>query len=145
MPAIPTAELRRRVTDRVKTIDGFTPTPTLFDPTRAPATIAHRGFSVAIELTANTGHYRDQAGEVARAASTVVVRFGWRLDPKDQLSSEDEACDAEGKILALLMAQDSTWPVDFAVRWDGARRTVLPGGEWTLHEITFIVDHDLAL
>ncbi len=110
-----------------------------------PASIAHKAFAVGVPETSDTHNYRSIPTEGARAKSTVVIRFSYRVPPKDQVTGYGDCLDAEATVLNQMMAMDSSWPSDIKVSWERTSRRAVPSGEWLIVEMTFSILHLLAL
>lgn len=126
--------IRAAVAARVDAISGewkesrFLPDRLGYDP----SSVAHLAFSVDLPNGRAAGNRQKPT---IYQQETVVVRFTFRVHPKDQLISYDAANDAENALITQLLA--TGWASTFQLVYVGSARSTLETGEWRRHEITF--------
>lgn len=152
MASLTTAQLRRRLRDRIAELVGWTPAEVPYEvfTTSAsrrgvPSTGAHQMFAVGtVELSADAD--RQKVGEGTLVGQDVRVGFLFRLSPEDQVQSQDSADDAAHAVVRQLMAFEATWPGDsFQLRFRAITSSLLPTGEWYLYDLRFQAWHRYAL
>lgn len=109
--------------------------------------IAHQGFAVGLGATDDRREagYRGRPAEGLLTNTEIIVRFGYRLQPKAQTVSRDAAETAGQSLVNRLMAYDATWPLDLKVQLVQVSADVSPSGEWFLGTQTYNVVHTLPL
>ena len=96
-----------------------------------PSSTAHLAFSVDLPNGRAVGE-RQKA--LTYQQETVVVRFTYRVHPKDQLVSCDAASDAENTVLTHLLS--GSWATTFRLVYVSSSRATLETGEWRRVEIS---------
>jgi hypothetical protein len=101
-----------------------------------------RGVHVDLPTTANTDLYRDRDEE--RVEDTVVVYLWWRLNPKAQKSTRNDAIEAADRIVGMLTSRG------FHPEWHITHRTTERGIAPESTEVyrivsTFTLTRDAAL
>ena len=111
---------------------------------RDPASVLHKRFAVGCPRT-TTVQSRQKPAEGALVRTDVLVSFAHRIKPKDQVTSYDDALDAEAEIVQAVMADSGTL-TELQLTYTGTTsRQVDPAGEWFLGEVAFTSLHLLAL
>ena len=128
------AAIRQAIVARIATLGGDWK-ESKFAPDvlgRDAASVAHQVYSVDLASGRTTG---GRQRRTMLQTETVVVRFMWRIAPKDQLVSYDAALDAELVIIRHLSA--AGWTSTFQLAYVSTSRSTTETGEWRRHEITF--------
>lgn len=105
--------------------------------------LAHRGIAVLPTSSRNTGEYRDVA--LARVEDQFSVALLYRIRPKDQRASRDEALTLEEQIRMRLT--DSIWMRGARIVYLGTptRGPHPKSAEWYLIAQTFTAQRDALL
>jgi hypothetical protein len=116
-------------------------------PDAIPSSKAHLSFSVGCpETTIVAGRADRQRPSLGTwVATRAILRFLARITPKTGLASEAAGQAAELAVIQALLAQGASYPGDMEVVFQGATRSIVPTGEWAIHEVAFVVYHRLAL
>lgn len=145
------AQVRADIAARVGLLAGWTLASVPYDrfapslvPDPIPATVAHRSYAVGVVESAALRD-RQRPSEGVETLTRAAVRFLARLQPRDQIASEDAAHGLELALLQQLLASTATWPATFQLAWVGSTRTVTPSGEWFLHDVRIDVTHRIPL
>ena len=107
-------------------------------------------FAVGLGDTNNrmggTGNgYRGRPGQGLLVETTVIVRWAYRLRPKDQTTSSDEAEAAGQELSNACEAYKASWPGEVKVQLQTVSAEVVDSGEWFLGTATFVVLHALPI
>jgi hypothetical protein len=151
------AQVRQDFAARIVGIGGawnLAPVPwALFGPSLVPDAIpsskGHLAFAVGLTAT-EAMKDRQRASEGVETRTRVSVKFLARLTPKDQLTSDDAALDAELALIQRIVVPDTvddspSWPLYFHAVWRNSARTAVPTGEWFVCESQFDVYHRTPL
>lgn len=120
------------------------------DPDSLMGSSTVRLFAVGLGDTNNrmggTGNgYRGRASEGLLVETSVLVRWAYRLRPKDQQTSRDEAEAAGQELINACEAYTASWPGELKVQLQTVTSEVVPSGEWFLGTATFLVLHALPI
>ena len=139
-------QLREDVTTRLLTLSGWKESRVAPDNFGRDAdSIAHKAFAVHPSLTEDTRQYRGNPAECTLVETALVVRYSWRLAPKDMSNSYDDALDGEQAIVNKLMAYDATWPLNYKFQLVSVTRETNDAGEWVTGVVAFRVVQTLPL
>ena len=134
------AQVRALIAAKVDALAGFNLVkmpPQYFG--RVANTLAHKGFSIDIRSSQDSGERQRRTGVMMQ--STVTVSFAFRLRPKDMYPTDyDAALDAEGDVIRACLTSYST---DIQVRYVRSTRVVQQSLEYAIHNIEFSVLHTL--
>ena len=75
----------------------------------------------------------------------VFVRYAFRIKPKDQVDSYDDALDSSQEVIKTITNRSSPLHDDLQIRWTGLDNELSDSGEWCTLTITFSVLHYLNL
>ena len=107
---------------------------------RVANTLAHKGFSVDIRSSQDSGERQRRAGPMMQ--STVTVSFAFRLRPKDMYPTDyDAALDAEADVIRACL---SSYNANIQVRYTRSTRVVQQTLEYAIHTLEFTVLHTLS-
>jgi len=106
---------------------------------RDPSSIDHLGFSVDL-VAGRAGGGRQSTNYLH--IEQVVIRFLFRVKPKDQVTSVRDALEQEQLLVKALVAK---WNPQTHLIYESSRRNSLPTGEWRQHEVTFNSQFYLSL
>lgn len=134
------AQVRSLIAAKVDALSGFNLVkmpPQYFG--RVQNTLAHKGFTVDIRSSQDSGERQRRIGPMLQ--SIVMVSFAYRLRPKDMYPTDyDAALDAEGDVIRACLTSYST---DIQVRYVRSTRVVQQSLEYAIHNIEFSVLHTL--
>ena len=139
-------QLREDVTTRLLTLSGWKESRVAPDNFGRDAdSLAHKCFAVHPTLSEDTRQYRGRPAEGTLVETALVVRYSWRLAPKDMSNSYDDALDGEQAIVNKLMAYDATWPLNYKFQLVSVTRETNDAGEWVTGVVAFRVVQTLPL
>ena len=108
----------------------------------APEALAHKGIGVQAPQTENSGEYRDQG--LARVEDRLQVTLAYRVRPKAQKASRDEALDLEEQIRIRLT--DDIALREMRIHYLGSTRGPHPkSSEWYVITQAFSAQRDALL
>lgn len=135
------AQVRSLIAAKVDALVGFNLVkmpPQYFG--RVANTLAHKGFSVDIRSSQDSGERQRRAGPMMQ--SIVTVSFAYRLRPKDMYPTDyDAALDAEADVIRACL---SSYNADIQIRYVRSTRVVQQTLEYAIHNIEFTVLHTLS-
>lgn len=139
-------QLREDVTARVATLPGWKQSLVAPDNFGRDAELSSgTWFVVHVTETQDLRAYRGKPAEGTLVESTLVVRYSWRLAPRDMSGSYDDALDGEQAVVNKLMVYDATWPGSYKVQFIRVTRETNDVGEWVVGAVEFRVVHTLPL
>ena len=146
MAAVSLANARQRVAVRVATVSGFTESRLPFDLFGlVPKSVGHKRFAVKCSASDPIAH-RQATRNGLYLNTRILVRFSYRLRPKDLKTDVDSATDAEELVIAAILADDTTLKASMSVQYlSTLSRTVTGSGEYHLTELQFEALHRTAL
>ena len=144
--ALKFSQIRDAFKQQVETVSGFklvNVLPNYFG--RARETIAHKGFVVAVNNTAEETTERQRRSVGVYVRTTVTVTFAFRLRPMDVYPTDyDLALNAEEEvILACLNSYGSIEP-QVQVRYNNSNRQATQSNEYMIITIEFTVLHTIG-
>lgn len=135
------AQVRSLIAAKVDALVGFNLVkmpPQYFG--RVANTLAHKGFTVDIRSSQDSGERQRRAGPMMQ--SIVTVSFAYRLRPKDMYPTDyDAALDAEADVIRACL---SSYNADIQIRYVRSTRVVQQTLEYAIHNIEFTVLHTLS-
>ena len=135
------AQIRSLIAAKVGALVGFNLVkmpPQYFG--RVANTLAHKGFSVDIRSSQDSGERQRRAGPMMQ--SIVTVSFAYRLRPKDMYPTDyDAALDAEADVIRACL---SSYNADIQIRYARSTRVVQQTLEYAIHTLEFTVLHTLS-
>jgi hypothetical protein len=135
------AQVRSLIAAKVDALVGFNlgkMPPQYFG--RVANTLAHKGFTVDIRSSQDSGERQRRAGPMMQ--SIVTVSFAYRLRPKDMYPTDyDAALDAEADVIRACL---SSYNADLQIRYVRSTRVVQQTLEYAIHNIEFTVLHTLS-
>jgi hypothetical protein len=135
------AQVRSLITAKVDALVGFNLVkmpPQYFG--RVANTLAHKGFTVDIRSSQDSGERQRRAGPMMQ--SIVTVSFAYRLRPKDMYPTDyDAALDAEADVIRACL---SSYNADIQIRYTRSTRVVQQTLEYAIHTLEFTVLHTLS-
>jgi hypothetical protein len=135
------AQVRSLIAAKVDALVGFNLVkmpPQYFG--RVANTLAHKGFTVDIRSSQDSGERQRRAGPMMQ--SIVTVSFAYRLRPKDMYPTDyDAALDAEADVIRACL---SSYNADIQIRYVRSTRVVQQTLEYAIHTLEFSVLHTLS-
>lgn len=146
MAAVSLANVRQRIAVRVATVTGFTESRLPLDLFGlVPESVGHRRFAVKVSAS-DPLETRQAVRNGLYLQTRVLVRFAYRLRPKDIKTDVDLATDAEELVIAAILADDTTLKASLSVQYlSTLGRTVTSSGEYHLTELQFEALHRTTL
>ena len=146
MAAKTVRQLREDVTTRIATLSGWKESRVAPDNFGRDADLSSgTWFVVHVSETQDLRAYRGKPAEGTLVESTLIVRYSWRLAPKDMAGSYDNALDGEQAVINKLMVYDATWPLSYKVQFVRVTRETSDVGEWVVGAVEFRAVHTLPL
>lgn len=142
------AQVRSLVAGRLGSLSGWTQSRIAYDGFgRDPDSTLHKGFAVGLGETRDRREsgYRGRPAEGLLTDTVVLVVYGYRLVPKDQVASRDLAEAAGQELVTQLMAYGASWPSDLKVSLDSVTSEVTASGDWYIGSQTYTITHTLPL
>ena len=143
--ALKFSQIRDAFKQQVETVSGFKLVKVLPDYFgRAQDTIAHKGFTVAVNTSAQATERQRRAVGVY-LQTDVQVRFSFRLRPLDVYPTDYDLClnAEESVILACLNSYASIQP-EVQTRYISSSRESTVSNEYMITTINFIVIHTIG-
>ena len=146
MAAVSLANVRQRVAVRVATVSGFTESRIPFDLFGlVPESVGHRRFAVKVSAS-DPVESRQAVRDGLYLNTRILVRFAYRLRPKDLKTDVDLATDAEELIVAAILADATTLKASMSVSYlSTLSRSLVGSGENHLTDLQFEALHRTAL
>lgn len=146
MSAVSLSTIRSRFATAISSISGFHESRNPYDGYgRSPNTVSHKLFSVGIGGVQSREDDRQRINVGVMSQTEVLVRFIYRVRPKDQLDSYDEALDAAQELINELTERKSPLHNDLQIRFGGLDNELSDSGEWISLTLNFMVLHYLYL
>jgi len=146
MSTVSLSTIRQRFADQISTIAGFDESRNPFDGYgRSPNTIAHQRFSVGIRTVSSRDDNRQKVGPGIMVETQCLVRYAFRIKPKDQIESYDEALDSAQTVIKTLTNRSAPLHNDLQIRFGGMDNELSDSGEWCGITLTFNIIHFLDL
>ena len=146
MAAVSLANVRQRIAVRVLTVSGFTESRVPADLFGLiPESVGHKRFAVKVSTSAPVAS-RQAVRDGLYLPTTILVRYAYRLRPKDLKTDVAAATAAEELITAAILADDSTLKASMSVQYLGTlSRVVTSSGEYHLTELQFEALHRTSM
>lgn len=148
MAAQTRTQVRTLVAGRLGALSGWTQSRIAYDGFgRDPDSVLHKGYAVGLGETRDRREsgYRGRPAEGLLTDTVVLVAYGYRLVPKDQVASRDLAETAGQELVNQLMAYGAAWPGDLKVRLESVTSEVTASGDWYIGTQSYTVTHTLPL
>lgn len=146
MSTVSLSTIRQRFADAISALDGFTESRNPYDGYgRSPNTAAHKRFSVGIGTVTSREDDRQRRSVGIMTESEVSVRFAFRIRPKDQIESYDDALDAAGTVIEQITNRSTPLHDSLQIRFRGLDNELSDSGEWCTLTLIFSVLHYINL
>lgn len=146
MSAVSLSTIRKRFAAAVTTLSGFDESRNPFDGYgRSPNTIAHKRFSVGVGTVTSREDDRQRRSDGIMTDTQMSVRFAFRIRPKDQIDSYDNALDAAEQVIEIITNRSTPLHDSLQIRFTGLDNELADSGEWCTLTLTFSVLHYIQL
>lgn len=146
MSTVSLSTIRQRFADAISALDGFTESRNPYDGYgRSPNTAAHKRFSVGIGTVTSREDDRQRRSVGIMTESEVSVRFAFRIRPKDQIESYDDALDAAATVIEQITNRSTPLHDSLQIRFRGLDNELSDSGEWCTLTLIFSVLHYINL
>jgi len=146
MSAVSLSTIRKRFAAAVTTLSGFDESRNPFDGYgRSPNTIAHKRFSVGVGTVTSREDDRQRRSDGIMTDTQMSVRFAFRIRPKDQIESYDNALDAAEQVIEIITNRSTPLHDSLQIRFTGLDNELADSGEWCSLTLTFSVLHYIQL
>ena len=146
MSAVSFSTIRERFSDKLKTITGFTESRNPFDGYgRSPNTVSHKRYSVGITGINSRDNDRQRGVSGVMCSTAVLVRYPFRIRPKDQIDSYDEAMDSAETVIQNITNRSTPLHDNVQIRFEGLDNELSDSGEYLSITINFNVIHYISL
>ena len=140
------ATIRQRFSRMIDSLDGFDESRNPFDGYgRSPNTIAHKRFSVGIRSVSSRDDDRQRRGVGVMSSTEVMVRYAFRIRPKDQIESFDDGLDSAQTVINAITKRSTPLHDELQIRFGGMDNELSDSGEWMSITLAFEVLHYLYL
>lgn len=137
------AQIRGAIATRIESVAGFNEVniPVNFIG-RTQKTIAHLGFSIGINSSADSGE-RQRRG-IYYFDSLVTVKFMYRLRPLDVYPTDYDNClDKEIDVVKSILSSYQSIQNEMTIRFNSSTREISPALEFMIVTLTFNVKHTI--
>tara|TARA_R100001440_G_scaffold75739_1_gene103829 strand:+ start:9716 stop:10159 length:444 start_codon:yes stop_codon:yes gene_type:complete len=146
MSAVSLSTIRKRFASAVTTLSGFDESRNPFDGYgRSPNTIAHKRFSVGVGTVTSREDDRQRRSDGIMTDTQMSVRFAFRIRPKDQIESYDNALDAAEQVIEIITNRSTPLHDSLQIRFTGLDNELADSGEWCTLTLSFSVLHYIQL
>lgn len=146
MSAVSLSTIRQRFATQIDTLTGFNQSRNPYDGYgRSPNTIAHQRFSVGIRGVNSRDDDRQRRSAGVMSETEVFVRYAFRIRPKDQVISYDDALDSAQQVIQTITNRSTPLHSDLQIRFTGLDNELADSGEWCTINLSFNVLHYLYL
>ncbi len=140
------ATIRQRFSTMIDSLDGFDESRNPFDGYgRSPNTIAHKRFSVGIRSVSSRDDDRQRRGVGVMSSTEVMIRYAFRIRPKDQIESFDDGLDSAQTVINAITKRSTPLHDELQIRFGGMDNELSDSGEWMSITLAFEVLHYLYL
>tara|TARA_R100000664_G_C2760064_1_gene150716 strand:- start:16253 stop:16699 length:447 start_codon:yes stop_codon:yes gene_type:complete len=144
--AVSLSTIRSRFSTQIKTISGFTESRNPFDGYgRSPNTVSHQRFAVGITGVNTRDDDRQKQPRGVMCETTVLVRYPYRIRPKDQVASYDNALDSAESVMRSITTRSDGLHEKLQIRFQGLDNELSDSGEYLTITLNFNVLHYLSL
>ena len=140
------ATIRQRFATMIDSLDGFDESRNPFDGYgRSPNTVAHKRFMVGIRSVSSRDDDRQRRGVGVMTSTEVLVRYAYRIRPKDQIESFDDGLDSAQTVINAITKRSTPLHDEIQIRFGGMDNELSDSGEWMSITLAFEVLHYLYL
>ncbi len=146
MSTVSFSTIRDRFSDAIGTISGFSLSRNPFDGYgRSPNSVAHQRYAVGIQNSAARTDDRQRLSTGIMSDTSVMVTYPFRIRPKDQVSSYDDALDSAESVIQKIVNRSSPLHDNLTIRYTGMDNELSDAGEYIRISLTFNILHYLPL
>ena len=145
MAVVSFADIRARFCTKIETLTGFTESRNPFDDfNRNPNTVAQKRFSVGIGEVEAIEEQRQSTSTGIICNTTVLVKFPFRLRPKDQIQDYDNSMTTAQDIISAITTRAAPLHTNLQIFFDSMENDVTDAGEYIITTLTFNVLHQIT-
>ncbi len=145
MANVSLSTIRSRFATKLQTLAGFTISRNPFDDfNRNPNGVAHKRASVGIQMVAREDQ-REAIGTGLICNTQVVVKYPFRLRPKDQVLDYDNALDSVEEVIAACTERAAPLHSNLQIFFLQALHDITDSGEFIINTLNFAVIHTIDL
>lgn len=146
MSAVSLSTIRQRFASAISALAGFDESRNPYDGYgRSPNTVAHKRFSVGVGTVASRDDDRQRRSSGIMTESDILVRYAFRIRPKDQIESYDDALDSAETVIETITNRSTPLHDNLQIRFRGLDNELADSGEWCTFTISFSVLHYIQL
>jgi hypothetical protein len=145
MASVSFSTIRSRFATKVATLSGFTISRNPFDDfNRNPNAVAHKRASVGVSMVARSDQ-RESNSVGVLCDSVVVVKYPYRLRPKDQVLDFDNSMDSVEEVIKACTVRAAPLHTNLQIFFNAANHEITDSGEYIINTLNFTVLHTIAL
>ena len=145
MAAVSFSTIRSRFATQVATLAGFTISRNPFDDfNRNPNTVAHKRTSIGVSMVARSDQ-RESTAVGVLCESVVVIKFPYRLRPKDQVLDYDNSMDTVESVIRTCTVRAAPLHTNLQIFFNAASHDITDSGEYIINTLNFTVLHTISL
>lgn len=146
MSAVSLQTIRQRFADAITDLTGFDESRNPYDGYgRSPNTVAHKRFSVGVGSVSSRDDDRQRRLQGIMSETEMLVRFAFRIRPKDQIDSYDDALQSAQQVIEKITNRSTPLHDNLQIRFRGLDNELSDSGEWCTITISFTVLHYIQL
>tara|TARA_R110000868_G_scaffold189732_2_gene433264 strand:+ start:2577 stop:3020 length:444 start_codon:yes stop_codon:yes gene_type:complete len=146
MSAVSLSTIRQRFAVSITALSGFDESRNPFDGYgRSPNTVAHKRFSVGVGTVSSRDDDRQRRDSGVMTDTEILVRYAFRIRPKDQIDSYDDALTSAAAVMETITNRSTPLHDNLQIRFRGLDNELSDSGEWCTITLTFTVLHYLTL
>lgn len=145
MSTVSFSAIRSRFATKVATLSGFTISRNPFDDfNRNPNGVAHKRASIGVSMVARSDQRQTRSVGVL-CESVVVVKYPYRLRPKDQVLDFDNSMDSVEEVIKACTVRSAPLHTNLQIFFNNAVHDITDSGEYIINTLNFTVLHTIAL
>jgi hypothetical protein len=146
MSAVSLQTIRQRFANAITDLTGFDESRNPYDGYgRSPNTVAHKRFSVGVGSVSSRDDDRQRRLQGIMSETEILVRFAFRIRPKDQIDSYDDALQSAQQVIEKITNRSTPLHDNLQIRFRGLDNELSDSGEWCTITILFTVLHYIQL
>lgn len=146
MSAVSLQTIRQRFADAITDLTGFDESRNPYDGYgRSPNTVAHKRFSIGVGSVSSRDDDRQRRLQGIMSETEILVRFAFRIRPKDQIDSYDDALQSAQQVIEKITNRSTPLHDNLQIRFRGLDNELSDSGEWCTITISFTVLHYIQL
>lgn len=145
MAAVSFSTIRSRFATKVADQAGFTISRNPFDDyNRNPNGVAHKRASVGVSMVARSDQ-RESSSVGVLCESVVLIKYPYRLRPKDQVLDFDNSMDSVESIIRAITVREAPLHTNLQIFFNSASHEITDSGEYIINSLNFTVLHTISL